>query len=87
MTGEFEWWDVKRLTMEPEGAYFQAIRSSYWVANSVGQVAVYREGETVMPQCNANKSIVDRILPRIPDAKGTMFLRLAWVPIDLNDYR
>ena len=87
MRGEFEWWDVKRLTMEPEGTYFQAVRASYWVANSVGQVAMYRERNTLMPQCNTNKSIVDHILTRIPDAKGTMFLRLAFVPINLDDYR
>jgi len=88
MQGEYEWWPVKRITLDPEGPYVQVIRNSYWIINERDEVAMWRRADGgIAPQCNAHVSIAARLMGRIPGAFELQFLRVALVPINLDDYR
>lgn len=82
-----EWWPVDKVTTNPSGTYFRAIRDHWWVFNEFGQVAVYLYGRgSVSPQCNLHLSVAERLREE-HDGRDVRKIPLAFVPIRLDDYR
>lgn len=83
-----EWWPVDKVTTNPTGTYFKALRDHWWIFNEFGQVAVYRSpwGGSVLPQCNPHWSVAERMRAEY-DGRDVRMIPLAFIPIRLEDYR
>lgn len=73
------------LTKIPEsGGMYELIKNHYWVRTSKGNVLFYGKLHQ-SPQCNSNRSIVERWLSQHQDSE-IVFAENAWVKINISDY-
>ena len=78
-------WKPLTFVTDPEGPYVQVIRNGWWMQNENSEVAFAEIGNRLYPQCNTNKSIVNRMNSNVN--VNVVFVPLAFVPIYLEDFR
>ena len=78
-------WKPLTFVTDPEGPYVQVILNGWWMQNENSEVAFAEIGNRLYPQCNTNKSIVNRMNSNVN--VNVVFVPLAFVPIYLEDFR
>lgn len=83
---QFEW-KPRSFVTDPPGPYVQVIRDAWWLVNESGDVLFYKAGGRLFPQCNSNELIVLKMAVKNPLTPVLERIPLAFVPIELEDFR
>jgi len=81
---DFQRVPLNELTNPKKTGPLMCYKDHWWAVDENGCVMFYK-GKSYSPQCNVNKSIVDRHLaPGV--AVKSVFVWWAWVPFSISDY-
>lgn len=73
---------VDDLVNPKGGGPHMILREHWWCVDADNNVFFYKESS---PQCNVNKSIVERLATH-PDAVGVIHIPIAIYPFNISDY-
>lgn len=74
-------------TKPTKGQFFRRVVDSWWVVHPEKGLVFYGK-HFRSPQCNLNEAITRKLSDGMYEFPHEVkFIELAWVPVDLNDYR